>query len=103
VGAMDRSRGYELYPHHHRRHLRRLRELLDCCSDEQRHPESSAHDDIVCERFVMGAPEVCDDAQVDDDYYSSEWGRVFYERNSWPPEDPEPRLALCALWSPMYK
>ena len=48
--------------------------------------EPSAHEGIVCERFVMGHPEACDadlaPAWADDDFYASPFGRVFYERNA---------------------
>lgn len=95
---MDRSRGWEMYPQHWRFHQRTMQsinrkhraELLD---DHwwANHPEPSAGEGILCERFVCGPPSICsDDAHLSRPYhsfYDSDFGRVFYERNVWPSDD----------------
>ncbi|KAJ1457919.1 hypothetical protein M885DRAFT_614931 [Pelagophyceae sp. CCMP2097] len=107
VGGMDRSRGFEIYPHHLRHHKLRLEQLRQDGPELQRHVEPSADQGICCERYVMGAPEACDaagESVYGDDYYKSDWARVFYEANKWPDEADAPTLrqAMTQLWSPIY-
>ena len=98
---MDRSRGWEMYPQHWRFHQRTMQSI----NREQRaaelvakndhwwanHPEPSAREGILCERFVCGPPSICsDDAHLSRPYhplYDSDFGRVFYERNVWPSDE----------------
>jgi isopenicillin N synthase-like dioxygenase len=55
------------------------------------HPEPSAREGILCERFVCGPPSICsNDAHASRPYhpfYDSDFGRVFYERNVWPSDE----------------
>lgn len=97
----DRSRGWELYPHH----LRFASRWTEACRTSKpsflpTDGEPSSRDGILCERFVVGAPGLCDDSSDDDQasvhsnqwrsvwsgdpFYSSPFGRVFYELNRWP-------------------
>ena len=81
VGDMDRSRGWEMYPQHVRFH----RATMAAAGDLPPHPEQSAREGILCERFVCGPPSVCSASArtlAPHPFYDSEWGRVFYERNA---------------------
>ena len=81
VGDMDRSRGWEMYPQHVRYH----RATMAAADDLPPHPEQSAREGILCERFVCGPPSVCSASTrtlPEHPFYDSEWGRVFYERNA---------------------
>ena len=91
VGTMDRSRGWELYPQHWRFH----RATLASANSHATHPELSATEGILCERFVCGPPSICSDSHLrrSEPFYDSPFGRVFYERNTWPhPEAPGGQL-----------
>ena len=81
VGDMDRSRGWEMYPQHMRYH----RATMATADNLPPHPEQSAREGILCERFVCGPPSVCSMSTrtlPPHPFYDSEWGRVFYERNA---------------------
>ena len=64
-----------MYPHH-RRYQRK-----QCARrhDDEIDLEPSAREFILAERYVMGPP-----TKRDDEYYTSDFGQVFYERNIWP-------------------
>ncbi|CAJ1353665.1 unnamed protein product [Effrenium voratum] len=86
VFGMERNRGFEIYPHH-QRFLDQWTEIADIPMDA--HPEPSARQGIVCERFCCGPPEVCEPAAPMkawklDDFYHSEYGKVFFAPNVWP-------------------
>ena len=83
VGEMDRSRGWELYPQHWRHHHATM------ALGASQHVEPSAAEGIICERFVCGPPSICTDVhgRPSDPFYDSQFARVFYEHNVWPPEN----------------
>lgn len=97
VGHMDRSRGWELYPQHKRYHLA----ALSRGAAPGHHAEPSAAEGILCERFVCGPPRVCNEplARAPHPFYDSDWGRVFYERNSWPSDGGTLRPAMEAAYA----
>ena len=79
---MDRSRGWEMYPQHMRYHQATM---AAAGGKLPPHPEQSAREGILCERFVCGPPSVCSTSTrtlPPHPFYDSEWGRVFYERNA---------------------
>lgn len=71
-----------MYP----QHLRYHRATMAAAAHLPAHPEQSAREGILCERFVCGPPSVCSAARTvrPHPFYDSEWGRVFYERNVTP-------------------
>ena len=108
VGDMDRSRGWEMYPQHYRYHLARLAERRRAFAsagggeaeeeEEEEEEEPSSAEGILCERFVCGPPSICNrgdgSGRPYDPFYDSEFARVFYESNVWPP--PRPQAATPA-------
>ncbi|CAE8622304.1 unnamed protein product, partial [Polarella glacialis] len=103
VHGMERNRGYEIYPHH-----LRFIEKWQAAGAPLRgvHPEPSATQGIVSERFCCGPP-VCEPSdsqswqvvQSDaagghaDPHYGSSLGQVFFPQNVWPTQEEARDLA----------
>eukprot|EP00878_Enallax_costatus_P012004 GHUV01012533.1.p1 GENE.GHUV01012533.1~~GHUV01012533.1.p1 ORF type:complete len:253 (+),score=74.71 GHUV01012533.1:170-928(+) len=92
VEDMQRGRGYEISPEH-KQYMQQYAEAhqqRQCC------PEPSAAAGILSERFCCGLPLT--DSQLQDPYYSSELGQVFFTPDRWPtPVVPElqPAMEQC--------
>lgn len=86
VGDMDRSRGWEMYPQHMKFHRTWMARYVQDAFPHAGEPSSA--EGIMCERFVCGPPSVCNQdtraPHAAHPFYSSDWGKVFYERNVWP-------------------